>query len=86
MNRFLKSRYYLMKCLGLALLLGFISLGAIVGCNNNGGGGSSQDTQALTENDFSNDPDLSADPRGGVVVMFLKHPDTEKPEKDTGKV
>ena len=53
MSRLLKSRDYLMKCLGFVLLFGFISLGAIVGCNNNGGGGSSQDTQALTENDFS---------------------------------
>ena len=38
-----------MKCLGFVLLLGFISLGAIVGCNDNGGGGSSQDTQLLRE-------------------------------------
>jgi len=36
MSRLLKSRNYLMKCLGLALLLGFISLGAIGGCNNDG--------------------------------------------------
>ena len=86
MSRLLKSRDYLMKCLGLVLLLGFISLGAIVGCNNNGGVGSSQDTQALTENDFSDDPSLSADPTGGVVVMFLEHPDSEKPDNDTGEV
>ena len=36
MSRLLKSRGSLMKCLGLALLLGFISLGAIGGCNNDG--------------------------------------------------
>jgi len=37
MSRLLKSRDYLMKCLGFLLILGFISLGAIGGCNNNGG-------------------------------------------------
>jgi len=34
----IKSRNYLKKCLGFLLILGFISLGAIGGCNNNGGG------------------------------------------------
>ena len=34
MDRLLKSRNYLMKCLGFVLLLGFISLVAIGGCNN----------------------------------------------------
>jgi len=29
---------------------------------------------------------LSADPRGGVVVMFMEHPDSEKPDNDTGEV
>jgi len=37
MSRLLKSRDYLMKCLGFVLLFGFISLGAIGGCNNDGG-------------------------------------------------
>jgi hypothetical protein len=41
MNRLLKSRDYLKKCLGFLLILGFISLGAIGGCNNNGGGSDS---------------------------------------------
>ncbi len=73
-----KSRDYLMKCLGFVLLFGFISLGAIGGCNNNGGG---QDgTRALTENDFFNDPNLSANPEDGVVVVFLEP--TEAPEED----
>jgi hypothetical protein len=31
MSRLLKSRDYLIKCLGLVLILGFISLGAIGG-------------------------------------------------------
>ena len=35
MSRLLKSRDYVMKCLGFVLLFGFISLGAIGGCNNN---------------------------------------------------
>ncbi|MFA9408900.1 MAG: lipase family protein [Candidatus Dadabacteria bacterium] len=42
MKRLLKSQDYLMKGLGIVLLIGFISLGAIGGCNNNGrnnGGG-----------------------------------------------
>ena len=33
----IKSRNYLKKCLGFLLILGFISLDAIGGCNNNGG-------------------------------------------------
>ncbi len=37
MRRLIKSRNYLKKCLGFLLILGFISLGAIGGCNNNGG-------------------------------------------------
>jgi streptogramin lyase len=41
MIRSLKSRDYLMKYLGFVLLFGFISLGAIGGCNNNGGGSDS---------------------------------------------
>jgi len=84
MGRLLKSQDYLMKCLLFVLLLGFISLGAIGGCGNNGG--EQDDTQALTENDFVNDPSLSANPRGGVVVIFLEHPDSEQPGNDTGEV
>ena len=37
MRRLIKSRNYLKKCLGFLLILGFISLGAIGGCNNSGG-------------------------------------------------
>ena len=82
----IKSRNYLKKCLGFILLLGFISLGAIGGCNNNGGGTSSQDARALTESDFANDPNLVANPQEGVVVLFLEHPDSEEPDNDTGNV
>jgi len=85
MSRFLKSREHFMKCLGLVLLFGFISFGAIGGCNGDGDQ-VSQVIRALTENDFSKDPGLSADPTGGVVIMLLEHPDSEKPDKDTGEV
>ena len=80
MRILIKSRNYLMKCLVFVLLFGFISLGAIGGCNNNGGDGSSQDTQALTERDFFNNPGLSANPEDGVVVVFLEP--TGAPEVD----
>ena len=43
MSELLKSRDYLMKCLGFVFVFGFISLGAIGGCNNNGGGGDGGD-------------------------------------------
>ena len=36
MSGLLKSRDYFIKCLGFVLLFGFISLGAIGGCNNDG--------------------------------------------------
>ena len=39
MRVFLKSRDYLIKCLGFVLLIGFIALGTVGGCNNNGGVG-----------------------------------------------
>jgi len=39
MSRLLKSQRYLMKSLGLVLIFGFISLGAIGGCSNNSGNG-----------------------------------------------
>ncbi len=84
MCRLPKSRNYLMKCLGFVLLFGFISLGAIGGCSNNGG--NNNDTQALTENDFSENSLLFAGPVGGVIVDFLEPPGGEKPEKDTGAV
>ncbi len=84
MSRLIKSRDYLKKCLGFILLFGFISLGAIGGCNNNGGG---QDgTRALTENDFVNDPTKFANAEKGVVVTFLEHPGSEEPENDTGEI
>ena len=41
MRRLIKSRDYLKRCLGFLLIFGFMSLGAIVGCNGDSsvGGG-----------------------------------------------
>jgi hypothetical protein len=73
-----------MKCLGFVLLFGFISLGAIGGCNNNGGG---QDgTPVHTEHDFGQDEGLRADPENHTIVKFLEHPDHDEHENDTGEV
>ncbi len=83
MGGLLKSRDYFKKCLLFVLLLGFISLGTIGGCNNNGG---DNNNQALTEIDFSEDSSISARPDGGIVVDFLEPPGGEKPESDTGEV
>ncbi len=84
MRRLVISQDYLMKRLGLVLLFGFISLGAIGGCSNNGSG--QVGTRALTENGFANDESLRGDPQGGVIVTFLEHPDSEIPENDTNGV
>jgi len=46
MRRFLKLRAYFVRCIGFVLLFGFISLGAIGGCNNNSGGGENGDLRA----------------------------------------
>jgi hypothetical protein len=55
MSRLIKSRDYLMKCLGFVLLFGFISLGAIGGCNNDGASSDpfSQELLALIVEDFT---------------------------------
>jgi hypothetical protein len=63
--------------------LSLISLGLIGGCSDNGGGQS--DAQALTENDFADDPTLRYNPEKGVVVDFLEPPGSEAPENDTGE-
>lgn len=84
MMRFVNSQYFLIRCFGILLLLGFITLGAIGGCSNNGGG---QDgTQALTENDFAEDPSLSALAGGSVVVHFLEPPAGQTATRDTGGI
>jgi len=66
------------------LFIILISFGAIGGCGNNGG---EQDgTQALTENDFAEDPNVFANPASGVVVTFVEPPDSGKPDNDTGDI
>ena len=70
-----------MKCFGFILLLGSVSFGAIGGCS---GGGGQDGSQALTENDFVEDPSLSAIAGGGVVVHFLEPPAGMTAQRDTG--
>ena len=65
------------------LLLGFITIVVIGGCSNNNGG--QNNTQTLTENDFSNDPSIQANLEKQIVIKFLEHPDSETPENDTGE-
>ena len=86
MSRLIKSQDYLMKSLGIVLLLVFVSLGAIAGCNNNGNGGEQGSTQALIENDFANDPELFANPEKGVVVSFLESETASESENITGRL
>lgn len=43
-------------------------------------------TQALTENDCAEDPSLRTNAEGGVVVMFLEHPEADTPPNDTAEV
>jgi len=57
---------------------------SFIGCNNDGGGASSQDAQALTERDFFNNPNLSANPEGGVVVVFLEPTEALEVDNLTG--
>jgi len=83
MRKCLESRDYLMKCFGFVLLIGFISLGAIGGCGNNDG--EQDSTQALTENDFVEDPSLFANPEDGVVVSFLESADAPEADNLTGE-
>ncbi|GJM16059.1 MAG: hypothetical protein DHS20C13_13860 [Thermodesulfobacteriota bacterium] len=77
-----KPRNFFGKC-SAVLLLGLISIFAIGGCSDNGGG--QGNTQALTENDFSNNPSLQANLENQIVVKFLEHPDSDTPENDTGE-
>ena len=84
MRILVKSQDFLVKCLGFVLLFGFISLGAIGGCNNNGGEGDS--TRARTENDFFNDPSLTANPEKDTVVMFLEPSDALPEDNQTSEL
>ncbi len=82
MNKLIKKQDYLIKSFGFVLLFGFVSLGAIGGCNNNGG---QNGTRALTENDFSEDSSLFAEADEEIIVDFLEPSNADKPEMDTGE-
>jgi len=80
-----KSQDYLMKCLGFVLLLGFISLGAIGGCNNDGASSDafSQELLALivedfTLADFNDDGVLSDDEIQGSIERRFDVEDRDK--------
>jgi len=70
------------RAFGLISFVFVISFGLVAGCNN---GGNQDNAPVLTENDFSEDTSLSAEPDEGIVVDFLEPPNTEKPEMDTGE-
>lgn len=70
--------------IGLLLLLGFVSLGAIGGCSSNNS--DNFNTDAMTENDFATDPGLSARQLGGIIVDLLEAPGSPLPDFDTGGI
>ncbi len=74
---------HIVKSVAFIMLFVFISFGTIGGCSNNGSGNSDK---ALTENDFAEDTYLRANPKRGVLVMFLEHPDADTPPNDTAEV
>jgi uncharacterized protein YjbI with pentapeptide repeats len=88
MIRLLKSRDYLMKCLLFVLLFGFISLGAIGGCSNNNGEGqgSTGTTIVLTENDFADEPALTANLETDNIITFLEPLSQENFGNDTSSI
>jgi len=85
MSRLIKSLDYLMKSLGFVLLFGFISLGAIGGCNNDGASSDpfSQELLALivedfTLADFNDDGVLSDDEIQGKIEREFDVEDRDK--------
>ena len=85
MSRLIKSRDYLMKCLGFVLLFGFISLGAIGGCNNDGASSDPIDQELLafivedfTWADFNDDGVLSDDEIQGKIERVFDVQDRDK--------
>lgn len=56
---------------------------AFVSCNDDN---QTVNKQALTENDFFNDPNLRANPEEGVLITFLENPMSESEENDTGQI
>ncbi len=78
--------HFRLKRLAIPSLLGAIAVASIGGCGGGGGGGGQSSTPALTENDFSADPSLVADPERGVVVDFLESPTAPTPDQDTAGI
>ncbi|MCH7519667.1 MAG: hypothetical protein IH964_11675 [Candidatus Dadabacteria bacterium] len=84
MSRLLKSQDYLMKSLGFVLLFGFISLGAIGGCNNDGSSSEPNlQVRALivaefTEADINDDGVLSDDEIQGKIKRDFDNADRDK--------
>jgi hypothetical protein len=66
----------------LGILAVIIILATATGCDS----GNGSNNQALTENDFANNPSLRADPGKQVIVDFLESPSYENPVNDTGPV
>jgi len=64
------------------ILAVIILFAAATGCDS----GKGSNNQALTENDFADDPSLRADPDKQIIVDFLEPPDADTPENDTGDV
>ena len=63
----------------LSILAVIVILATATGCDSGNGG----NNQALTKEDFANDPTLRAVPDNGVLVDFLEPPDSDTPRYDT---
>ena len=67
MRRLIKSRDYLKRCLGFLLIFGFMSLGAIVGCNGDSSVGGS-----LVVVDANLDAVIRVDPTTGDRTIISR--------------
>ena len=79
-----ESKDFIIKNLGFVLLLCFISVGAIGGCNNNNG--EQNDARAITEKEFAGDTNRFANPEKNVVVSFLEPGDAPQADNLTGSI
>ena len=66
----------------LGILAVIIIMATATGCDSGNGG----NHQALTENDFVNNPSLRAVPDNQIIVDFLEPPSSDTPQYDTGEV
>jgi len=59
-----------MKCLGFVLLIGFIALGTVGGCNNNGGGGGGGNSNSVGNGPgFESPRGIAVEANGSLVVI-----------------